>query len=273
MCNFILFLSLIIRARSLDEILDGGGLARGTLLEIFGLSTAGKTQLCNTIALNLARQQHKCVYLDVGICGGQFSATRLYRMLSTHKTVDRHILDRICMQPIQTFDDLLETLQKFICNSAVYDHLYDVLVVDSMAAIWQLYDRSERDEGRLFDLFYRMIIFVNDFIFAAFAQLVRTTQLLRTLAGERNKIILLVNSGYRKLESAGNGGCDQKEIIKPLLGKCWESVPDVRLLIERLDDESDEKWRHCRRIRIVRSSFQAATSPQCRVTITNAGIV
>lgn len=98
------------------------------------------------------------------------------------------------------------------------------------------------------------------------------------IAVEQNKIILLVNSGYRKLEtemSDGDGGGNKREIMKPLLGKCWVSVPDIRLLIERLTD-ADKKRLHCRRIRMHRISLNnrhVSAETECTVTITNAGII
>lgn len=71
------------------------------------------------------------------------------------------VLDRICTLAIRTMDDLIDILQKLVGNIDMYGGMYDLLVVDSMLDIWQLYDRSERHEGSciLFDVFCRLFFF------------------------------------------------------------------------------------------------------------------
>jgi RecA/RadA recombinase len=68
-----------------DALLNGG-LMTGELLEIFGTSGTGKTQLCMTLAANVALYLKKQVfYID---CKNDFSGTRLHSILQAQSVRD-----------------------------------------------------------------------------------------------------------------------------------------------------------------------------------------
>lgn len=70
---------------SLDNLLDGG-LYPGELYEFCGLSSAGKTQLCHTIAVNVILETDGVVrYFDTK---RDFSASRIQMILDARKLGD-----------------------------------------------------------------------------------------------------------------------------------------------------------------------------------------
>lgn len=138
---------------SLDEILVGG-LMSGMFYEICGLSAAGKTQLCTTIAVNLA-QIHKIgtLYVD---CKGDLSGKRIHQMLTAQKRSikdTRQTMDLIRRQQCDDADQLVDLLKELLGNIEQFEGTHRLLVVDSMPALWYLLLGDESSAST--KIFYR----------------------------------------------------------------------------------------------------------------------
>lgn len=179
----------------LDNILDGG-LETGNLIEICGLSGSGKTQLVNTIALNAASEPHQIgtIYLD---SKHDFSGIRLYNILTARngsKTKCGQVMELIKAARIVDVAELIRALRDLLRNIEKFNN-FKILIVDSMPALWFLYHGDDFRHGR--DAF--QVAIVGQYLYICFNSILgmvylnQVTQMLRKLAVNHNKVVLLVN--------------------------------------------------------------------------------
>lgn len=123
----------------------------GKMYEICGASSAGKTQLCKTIAVNLALN-HKIGTLFVD-CKGALSGKRFQQMLSARQKSSEEIestLSLIRVQRIGAVTQFVEMLQALLDSTELSAFLgtHRLLVVNSMPALWYLCLGDKTSKGK-----------------------------------------------------------------------------------------------------------------------------
>lgn len=120
---------------SLDDLL-GGGLMSGSLYDICGLSGSGKTQICNTIAINLAiKYKYEVLYVDAK---NDFAGQRIYNILKARSCNDTEcgtIMNSIRCQTIYDVQEFLNILRDLPDYLDKHERA-KCLIVDSLPALW-----------------------------------------------------------------------------------------------------------------------------------------
>lgn len=160
----------------LDELLSDG-LMMGNLIDICGSPDAGKTQLCTSIAINLAQfSQVETLWIDTK---ADFSARRIQKILKNRncrETEIREIMQRIRIDTCNDPHKLIQMIEQLIENFEAYQSAR-LLVIDSLPALWFLFHGEDRHVGS-----------------TAIAKLANN---LRKLAVECGMVILTVNIATR----------------------------------------------------------------------------
>lgn len=172
----------------LDELLEGG-LLMSNLIDICGPSIAGKTQLCTTIAINLATLNEETLWIDTK---ADFSARRIYKILKKRKCSDseiRAIMQRIRIDTCNEPNKLIQMIEQLVIGFDAYKKA-KLLVIDSLPALWFLFHGEHRISGCV--------------------AMTRLTNHLRKLAIECGMIILIVNLATQYFPGE-SGWCDIKK--------------------------------------------------------------
>lgn len=156
----------------LDELL-GGGLPTGNLIDICGFSAAGKTQLCTTIAVNVASHAESTVlWIDAN---RDFSARRIYQILRNRKISDVNafeIMRRIKVEHCTDAYRLVAVIDDIMNKIELYKNV-KILIIDSLPTLWFSFHGGKTMEG--------------------FRLLGELTNQLRRLAVEYGIVVLAVN--------------------------------------------------------------------------------
>lgn len=133
---------------SLDDLLDGG-LTTGNLYEFCGLPASGKTQLCNTILMNLSQNlKFESLYIDTK---NDFSGKRLHKILSAKNFSQADIgliMKRIRVKRVYNAIDFIYLLKVLLETEEVISQL-KVIVIDSLPSLWFLFHGEKTKEGKL----------------------------------------------------------------------------------------------------------------------------
>ncbi|KAJ1528869.1 hypothetical protein ONE63_007241 [Megalurothrips usitatus] len=112
--------------QKLDELL-GGGFLTGNVFEICGLSGSGKTQLCLTVAANVALQMKKVVHLiDTKL---DVSGKRIHSIIEGRES-DEEYMGNYKMDSLGLLNNLA-SLVKYIAH----EHYVSILIIN-LASIW-----------------------------------------------------------------------------------------------------------------------------------------
>ncbi|KAI5054772.1 hypothetical protein GOP47_0029917 [Adiantum capillus-veneris] len=201
--------------KSFDDILSGG-FRDGTVTELFGSSSAGKTQICIQTAAYAALHGSVVVYIDT--CNS-FSPSRLCDVL----------LGLLGSKSNETWSNIAEALKLVMC--------YRVHDVFSLLELLHQMDKTfgagvQESEGVwLRDT--RLIVLdsissvVSPILGSSYVQghalMMKCGQTLKKIASENSLRILVTNH----MVTGGN------RIAKPALGESWKVVPNIRLHISR----------------------------------------
>ncbi|XP_020101806.1 DNA repair protein RAD51 homolog 4 isoform X2 [Ananas comosus] len=204
------------------DVLLGGGLREGQLIEIAGPSSSGKTQpLQMQVCLHSASciaDKGSVMFLDT--CNS-FSPNRIACMVNQfsgplfkeakERRLER-IMSSILCQPIYDIFELLDTLHQLesTLKHTVKTGGYKIclLIIDSISSLIAPILGGKSPQGRLL--------------------MVSAGIVLKKLAHEFNLAVLVTNHMV-----GGEGG-----IIKPALGESWKNIPHVRLVVSR-DQQSN----------------------------------
>ncbi|XP_050451491.1 DNA repair protein RAD51 homolog 4 [Cataglyphis hispanica] len=236
-----------INVKCLDELLKGG-LYPGQLCELCGPSSSGKTQLCLTIAANIAVQSDIIVYyFDTK---RDFSRSRYEEILKARnfrQEIIENVLQRTKVCHIRSSCDLIRVLRELVIfykakKNVSFEEKRFLVIIDSLPAI-----------------IFKVTRQANQYDLETTYELEDLAEACRFLTRECHAIVITVNSVTRWNSS------DQIDpaAITPALGRHWIRVPATRLLIIRQHNE-------IRRITIwkdLRSDEKSGI-----VTISDAGI-
>ncbi|KAG8587782.1 hypothetical protein GDO81_005784 [Engystomops pustulosus] len=213
--------------KKLDQLLDSG-LYTGEVTEIAGAPGSGKTQLCLSIAVNVATSlQQRVCYIDTT---GGLTGSRLLQIIQckTQKEEEQVAsLGRI--QVIHVFDaykllDVLQDLRHSFSQQLLRSgETLRLVVVDSACAVIYPLLGGKQTEGM--------------------SVMMYVARELQTLAHDFSLAVLMTNH----ITKDGSAG------FRPALGRSWSFVPTTRIQIHR-----DERNKQCgnRLMSLVKSSRQ-----------------
>lgn len=230
-----LFLTL-----SFDDLL-GGGLKSGNIYDLCGLSASGKTQLCHSIAINLAIQyKYETLYVDAK---NDFSGQRIYNTLSARNCSDVDcgvIMNCIRCQPIYDVHEFLNILRGL--PAYLKEHKQTkCLVLDSLPALWfPLMDGKKNGKTHAKKNTLCQSVHQNS-SFSGLSLLSEATNLMQKIAFSHDMIFLLVNIVTRRTETDGKAICSvqllpgsaddlninfqtQLDVIKPRPPLHWANI-------------------------------------------------
>jgi DNA repair protein RAD51 len=119
----------------LDKLL-GGGIAAGTITDIFGSSGSGKTQLAMQICINSV-QNGKVIYQDTT---GSFRPERMLQLIKA-KQLDENFLEKIMVSRVTNTSEQIEYLKK------ISDVSPTLLVIDNVTDLFSF--EYSRDSNSL----------------------------------------------------------------------------------------------------------------------------
>ncbi|CAK9821895.1 DNA repair protein RAD51 homolog 4 [Anthophora retusa] len=234
---------------SLDSLLKGG-LYPGQIYEICGISSSGKTQLCLTIAVNVALQSNNLVrYIDTK---RDFSGSRIEQILSQKKCSKQVIdetMERIkvcCIYTLQQLFKVLHWLTVTLKEEEESCHTR-VIIIDSLPAVIFKYSNDSKSTAALNHLANIYKFIANEF----------------HLSIININLITQWNSDSEKGSSSTSSSRNCNDVL-PTLGKYWSHVPNTRLLLDKigLGKRKISVWK----------SFQLEANLSCILNITDCGI-
>lgn len=119
--------------KKLDDVL-GGGLRNGTITDIFGESSTGKTQLALQIVAHTLSQGGTIFYQDTT---GSFRPERLMDLLKS-KGLDSNLLDRITVGRITNTAEQLNSISK------INESNFSLVIIDNVTDLFSFeYSKEE----------------------------------------------------------------------------------------------------------------------------------
>ncbi|XP_034239331.1 DNA repair protein RAD51 homolog 4 [Thrips palmi] len=239
--------------QTLDDLL-GGGFLTGNVYELCGLSGSGKTQLCLTVATNIALRQQKIVhYIDTKL---DFSGKRVHSILES-KELDEEVIgntmEKILVTRVNTFSELYSFLYHLKNQLVREPGSIRMIIIESLPAIFLQYMGSNKMDS--------------------LGLLNSLASLMNYIAHEHYVSILVVNLASKWVEEeaaplSGEGDVSSpvpQVDIKPILGKYWTHIPSSRLYIERCEQSNERK------ISVIKSTY-LALGKFCMVSVTGNGV-
>ncbi|XP_017554952.2 DNA repair protein RAD51 homolog 4 isoform X2 [Pygocentrus nattereri] len=192
---------------SVDKLLDSG-LYTGEITELAGGPGTGKTQLCVSVAMNIAHElKQNVLYIDTN---GGMCASRLLQMLQakTTNTVEQmNALQRIRVFRVFDVFSLLCCLQNLracgLQKGSVGGGSVKAVMVDSVSAVVFCMLGGKQTEGM--------------------SLMIQVATELKMIAKDYNVAVLVTNHVTRD----GNGQ------LKAGLGQTWSHIPRTRILLQR----------------------------------------
>ncbi|KAB5522608.1 hypothetical protein PHYPO_G00161490 [Pangasianodon hypophthalmus] len=193
---------------SVDKLLDSG-LYTGEITELCGGPGTGKTQMCFSVAVNIAHElKQKVMYIDTngGIC-----ANRLLQMLQ-QKTVNTaeqmNALQRISVLRVFDVFALLSSLQNLRASGlqkGAVGGSVKAVIVDSVSAVLSHMLGGKQNEGM--------------------SLMMQVATELKIIAKDFNVAVLVTNHVTR----------DGNNQLKAGLGQSWSHVPRTRIVLQRVE--------------------------------------
>lgn len=186
----------------LDDLL-GGGIASGTIIDIFGPGGSGKTQLAMQISLN-SLQGGTVLYLDAT---GGFRPERMLQLIKS-KNLEPSLLDNIIVARMRNTAEQLEYVKKI---SELRPHL---VVIEN---ITDLFSFEYSKEANLLEKHLRFMEYMHDLSLTAINTKIPVivTNMVRSMDGMEtenlNKSISMFTHKKIKLEKLENDKKDEKD--------------------------------------------------------------
>ena len=217
---------------SLDVML-GGGFEKGTITQIFGPPSSGKSNITLSLAVNVARNNKKVIYMDTE---GGISIDRIRQISDPDfSNVANNI---IVFEPtsFQEQNDMLRSIDVWLRKN--HDDV-DLIVVDSVVALYRVDDMKSSRLNK---------------------ELGKQMGLLSKIARQYDIAVILTNQIYSAIDIDGNSD------IKAVGGTILQYWSKVIIQLER-GDEINQRIATLKRHRSIPEGKQALFS------ITSRGIV
>ena len=217
---------------SLDALL-GGGFEKGTITQIFGPPSSGKSNITLTLAVNVAKNNKKVIYMDTE---GGISITRIKQIAgSDFSTVANNIM---VFEPTNFLEqnDNLKAIDIWLRKN--YKDV-DLLVLDSAVALYRVDDMKSSKLNK---------------------ELGKQMGMLSKIARQYDVAVVLTNQIYNAFDDEGNND------IRAVGGTILQYWSKVIIQLER-GDELNQRIATLRRHRSIAEGNQAIFS------ITSRGII
>ena len=217
---------------SLDDLL-AGGFEKGTVTQIYGPPSSGKSNIALSLAVNVAKNNRKVVYIDTE---GGISIDRI-KQISGHYF--ENVANNIIVFEPTNFIEQTENLRSIDMWLRKHHDKVDLIVLDSAVALYRV------DEMKSYKLS---------------KELRKQIQLLSNIARNYDIAVLITNQIYNAFDDEGHSE------IKPVGGDILEYISKVIIRLER-GDEISQRTATLMRHRSIGEGRQVTFS------ITSAGIV
>ena len=217
---------------SLDDLL-AGGFEKGTVTQIYGPPSSGKSNIALSLAVNVAKNNRKVVYIDTE---GGISIDRI-KQISGHYF--ENVANNIIVFEPTNFIEQTENLRSIDMWLRKHHDKVDLIVLDSAVALYRVDDMKSYKLGK---------------------ELRKQIQLLSNIARNYDIAVLITNQIYNAFDDEGHNE------IKPVGGDILEYISKVIIRLER-GDEISQRTATLMRHRSIGEGRQVTFS------ITSAGIV
>lgn len=184
---------------SLDELLDGG-FEKGTVTQIFGTPSSGKSNVTLTLAVNVAKNDKKVVYIDTE---GGISIDRIKQISGSYFS---NVANNIIVFEPTDFLEQTETLRSIDVWLRKHHEEVELIVVDSAVALYRV------DEMKSYKLS---------------KELRKQIQLLSNIARRYDIAVIITNQIYNSFDDEGNSE------IKAVGGDILEYISKVIIRLDR----------------------------------------
>lgn len=217
---------------SLDDLL-AGGFEKGTVTQIYGPPSSGKSNIALSLAVNVAKNNRKVVYIDTE---GGISIDRI-KQISGHYF--ENVANNIIVFEPTNFIEQTENLRSIDMWLRKHHDKVDLIVLDSAVALYRVDDMKSYKLSK---------------------ELRKQIQLLSNIARNYDIAVLITNQIYNAFDDEGHNE------IKPVGGDILEYISKVIIRLER-GDEISQRTATLMRHRSIGEGRQVTFS------ITSAGIV
>lgn len=217
---------------ALDEIL-GGGVEKGTITQIFGPPSSGKTNVALSLAVNVAKNGKKVVYVDTE---GGISIDRIKQIARFNFS---KIANNIMVLEPTNFteqNDNLRAIEIWLKNN--HENI-DLLILDSAVALYRVDDMKSSKLNK---------------------ELGKQMGILTKIARDYNIAVVLTNQIYNAFDDDGN------ENIKAVGGTILQYWSKIILQLEKTDNMHERKA-------ILRRHRSIAEGRSTTFKITSKGII
>ena len=222
-----------ISSNSSLDVLLGGGFEKGTITQIFGPPSSGKSNITLTLAVNIAKNNKKVIYIDTE---GGISITRIKQISgSDFPTVADNIM---VFEPTNFLEqnDNLKAIEIWLRKN--YNDV-DLLVLDSAVALYRVDDMKSSKLNK---------------------ELGKQMGVLSKIARQYDIAVVLTNQIYNAFDEDGNND------IRAVGGTILQYWSKVIIQLER-GDELNKRIATLKRHRSIAEGNQAVFS------ITSKGII
>jgi len=217
---------------SLDELLDGG-FEKGVVTQIFGPPSSGKSNVALSLAVNVAKNNRKVVYMDTE---GGISIDRIKQISGEYFS---NVANNIIVLEPANFLEQTENLRAVDFWLRKHHEEVDLVILDSAVALYRVDDMKSYKLSK---------------------ELRKQIQLLSTMARTYDLAVILTNQIYASFDDEGNTD------IKAVGGDIIEYISKVIIQLERGDEINQ-------RIAILKRHRSLPEGRQVKFSITSNGIV
>lgn len=215
------------------DVMLGGGFEKGTITQIFGPPTSGKSNITLTLAVNVAKNNKKVIYMDTE---GGISIDRIRQIAGPDFS---NVANNIIVFEPTTFqeqNDMLRSIEVWLRRN--HDDV-DLIVLDSAVALYRVDDMKSSRLNK---------------------ELGKQMGLLSKIARQYDIAVILTNQIYSAIDEEGNSD------IKAVGGTILQYWSKVIIQLER-GDEINQRVATLKRHRSIPEGKQAV------FTISSRGII
>ncbi len=217
---------------ALDGLLDGG-FEKGTVTQIYGSPSSGKSNVALALTVNVAKSNRKVIYIDTE---GGISIDRIKQISGPYFS---NVANNIIVFEPTDFLEQTETLRSIDVWLRKHHEEVDLIVLDSAVALYRVDDMKSYKLSK---------------------ELRKQIQLLSNVARKYDIAVVVTNQIYAAFDDS------EEDDVKPVGGDILEYISKVIIKLER-GDETNQRIATLKRHRSIPEGRQA------KFTITSDGIV
>jgi len=217
---------------SLDVLLDGG-FEKGTITQIYGSPSSGKSNVALALAVNVAKNNRKVIYIDTE---GGISIDRIKQISGPYFS---NVANNIIVLEPTNFLEQTENLRSINVWLRKHHEDVDLIILDSAVALYRVDDMKSYKLSK---------------------ELRKQIQSLSNTARNHDIAVVITNQIYNSFDDEGNSE------VKPVGGDILEYISKVIIQLER-GDETNQRIATLKRHRSIPEGRQVT------FTITSDGIV